>query len=172
VKDLAKHFLQDLPLKTIEELEIEDEDLPDIMAINHALFFESYLQGLEYSPVRSLKELVERNREIPEELPQGYTQQDILEKEVDFKLDGFTPEEAAERVRARARKCLDEVFNKYKIDIIIGPADSLLTTFAAAAGYPLASMPVGVLNFNGRPFGIMALAAAHGEPLLIQLMSV
>jgi amidase len=175
VQDLAKDFVQDLPLKTMEELEDEDEDLPDVMAINHALFksaIESYLQGLDTSPVRTLKELIERNSETPEELPQGYTQQDILEKDLDFKLDGFTPEEAAERVRARARNCLGEVFSNYKNDIIIGPADSLLTTFVAAAGYPLASMPIGVLDFDGRPFGITALTEAHGEPLLIQLMSV
>jgi hypothetical protein len=72
LKDLAKHFIQDLPLKTMEELEDEDEDLPDVMAINHAFFesaIESYLQGLDTSPVRTLKELIERNRETPEELP-------------------------------------------------------------------------------------------------------
>jgi hypothetical protein len=33
-------------------------------------------------------------------------------------------------------------------------------------------MPVGVLDFNGRHFGITALTEAYGEPLLIQLMSV
>jgi hypothetical protein len=81
--------VRNLPLITKAEAEEEDKDFPSIADTFHALFkpaIESYLQSLDTSPVRTLKELVERNREIPGELPPGYTQQDILEKDLDFKL--------------------------------------------------------------------------------------
>jgi amidase len=174
VQVLAEHFVRNLPLITKAEAEEEDKDFPSITDTFHALFkpaIESYLQSLDTSPVRTLKELVERNRRIPGELPPGYTQQDILEKDLDFKLQGCDPEEAANNVRARARKRVDDILAEHRIDIIIGPGDSSLTSFACAAGYPMASLPIGVLAFNGRPFGVTAITRAHGEALLVRLMS-
>ena len=38
-------------------------------------------------------------------------------------------------------------------------------------GYPIASLPVGYLDFNGRPHGLAAIASAHNEALLVQLQS-
>jgi Asp-tRNA(Asn)/Glu-tRNA(Gln) amidotransferase A subunit family amidase len=38
-------------------------------------------------------------------------------------------------------------------------------------GYPEAVLPLGYMKFNGRPFGVAAIASAHQEALLIQLMS-
>jgi amidase len=122
-------------------------------------------------PVRTLKELIQRNKEIPEELPPAFPQQDMLEKDLSFKLENWTPEEAAKNVRVQARKRVDDALAEHDVDVIIGPADSSLTSFAAAAGYPLAALPVDVLEFNRRPFGVTAITRAHGEPLLIQLMS-
>jgi amidase len=174
VQAFAEHFVQNLLLITKAEAEEEDKDFPSITDTFHALFkpaIESYLQGLESSPARTLKELVERNREIPGELPPGYTQQDILEKDLDFKLQGWDPEGAANHVRARALKRGDDILAEHRIDIIIGPGDSSLTSFACAAGYPMASLPIGVLAFNERPFGVTAITRAHGEALLVRLMS-
>ena len=39
------------------------------------------------------------------------------------------------------------------------------------AGYPIATLPLGYLDFNGRPHGLAAIAAAHDEARLIQLQS-
>jgi amidase len=166
--------VQNLPLITMSQVEEEDKDVPGLTSTMHALFkstFESYLEGLEESPVRTLKELVERNREIPEELPSGFSQQDLLEKDLDYKFEGSSPEEAADNARARARKRLDDTFSKHDIDVIVGPGDSPMTNYAASAGYPIATLPVGVLEFNGRPFGLTVIAKAHGEPMLIKLQS-
>lgn len=41
----------------------------------------------------------------------------------------------------------------------------------ASAGYPIASLPLGYLDYNGRPHGLGAVARAHEDGLLIQLQS-
>ena len=66
---------------------------------------------------------------------------------------------------------LDETFKKYDINVLIGPAESSIIKFAAAAGYPIATLPLGYLDFNGRPHALAAVSAAHQEALLIQLQS-
>lgn len=65
----------------------------------------------------------------------------------------------------------EETLNKYEIDVIIGPGDSLFTAFAAANGFPVAAMPLSYLDLNGRPFGLMAMSRAHQEPLLLKVLS-
>lgn len=41
----------------------------------------------------------------------------------------------------------------------------------ARTGYPLATMPLGLLDYNGRPFGLGVIALAHREDLIFQFMS-
>ena len=38
-------------------------------------------------------------------------------------------------------------------------------------GYPVATLPLGYLDFNGRPFGFQVFAKAHQEALLVQVQS-
>jgi amidase len=67
---------------------------------------------------------------------------------------------------------LDAAFQEHDINILIDQADGHgLSMYAAAAGYPVASLPLGYLDVNGRPFGLAAVAPAHQEQLLVQLMS-
>ena len=171
IQPLAKRFIPNLPLITMAQVAEEDKDLPGHLICLHALHkaaMDAYLHDPEISPVRNLKELIESNKSIPEELPADFPQQDILEKDLTFQL---TAEEAAANARTRAWKRVDDVMSEYDIDIIIGPADSLITNLAAAAGYPLATLPVGVLEFNGRPFGLTAMTKAHGEGVLVGIQS-
>jgi amidase len=42
--------------------------------------------------------------------------------------------------------------------------------FLNFTGYPVASLPLSYLEYNGRPFGLAAIAPANQERLLIQLM--
>lgn len=41
----------------------------------------------------------------------------------------------------------------------------------AMPGYPLCAMPLSYLDYNGRPFGVAAIAGKDQEALLIQVMS-
>lgn len=39
------------------------------------------------------------------------------------------------------------------------------------SGYPIATMPLGVLDFNGRPFALGIMAQAGREDLMFRFMS-
>lgn len=67
---------------------------------------------------------------------------------------------------------LDKVFERYGIDMVIAPGDSPLCVLAAAAGYPIATAPMDVLKYNGRPFGISLIARASKEDLLLEFLGV
>ncbi|KAL6795156.1 amidase signature domain-containing protein [Trichoderma sp. SZMC 28012] len=66
---------------------------------------------------------------------------------------------------------VERVFQTHGVNVIIGPADGFISTMATSGGYPVAAMPLSYLDFNGRPFGLAALAGKHQEAFLVQLMS-
>lgn len=66
---------------------------------------------------------------------------------------------------------IDHILNSYGLDVIIGPIESKLMSFAAAAAYPIASLPLGYLDYNGRPFGLCCVARANEEAILIKVQS-
>lgn len=95
-----------------------------------------------------------------------------------------------------ARHCcgkagIDKVMEEHGINIIVGPGDGPLFMIAgtagevssvqpetdssfsdsATAGYPSATLPLGHLDFNGRPFGLQMMARANEDALLIQAQS-
>ena len=87
----------------------------------------------------------------------------------------------------------DETIEKYDIDVIIAPGDCMLSTYSAAGGkqisvpaahytytlqfltllpeFPIATLPISCLDFNGRPVGLLVAAPRHKEWLLIKVMS-
>ena len=84
---------------------------------------------------------------------------------------------------------IDHIIDKYGVDVIMGPTDSKLMSYAAASGkklywrvrdseglmafigYPIATLPLSYLDFNGRPFGLSVVARAHQDALLIKVQS-
>jgi amidase len=83
---------------------------------------------------------------------------------------------------------IDKTLKESGVDVILGPGDGPLFYIAGIAGvymqvtnmahiltecpgYPIASLPLGYLDYNGRPFGLVALASAHQESLLVQVQS-
>jgi len=66
---------------------------------------------------------------------------------------------------------VSETLEKYQVDVIIGPADSFLTNYAAALQCPVGAFPVSYSKFNGRPVGLQVLAPRFREDLLIEVMS-
>lgn len=59
----------------------------------------------------------------------------------------------------------------FGVDVILGPADGRMATLAAAAGYPVGTVPLGFADFNGRAFGMNVIASADQEGRMVQLMS-
>lgn len=66
---------------------------------------------------------------------------------------------------------IDYTLRSHGIDVIIGPADSDLDEIIAAAGYPAATLPLSTFTGNGRPFGLVAIAGAYQEAMLVKVMS-
>jgi amidase len=74
-------------------------------------------------------------------------------------------------LRKAAASEIDRTLSQYHIDVILGPGDSRLCSFAAAAGYPVASLPLGYADFNGRAFSVHALARAGDEGKMLRVMN-
>lgn len=70
-------------------------------------------------------------------------------------------------VRDLIEKCLADSNSAF----IMASGESVLTTIAAAAGYPIASVPLGFSTFNGRPFGMEIMARNGQEEQLFEVMS-
>ncbi|KAJ9165614.1 Amidase family protein [Coniochaeta hoffmannii] len=134
---------------------------------------EGYLADLEASKVRTLAELIQFNKDHSDvELPEEYPDQEFLTSSLDKALPGSTLEDLIAQLRRLGRdEGIDQVFRDYDINILVGPVESQISLFAAAAGYPIASLPLGYLHYNGRPHGLAAIASANHEADLIQLMS-
>lgn len=166
--------------------------LPQCLFITAAKYreqLEAYLGGLEGSKVQKLQELIDFNTENADlELPSSKVRRNVNGETLTWMADypgqefleqaqkDTTTAERFDKLVADVRNIgktegLDKSFQQYDIDVIIGPAESPLTTFAAAAGYPIASLPLGYLDFNGRPHGLCAVAKAHEDAILIQLQS-
>ena len=63
------------------------------------------------------------------------------------------------------------MLREHNVDVILAPTDSSISSMATATGYPLCSMPLSYLDFNGRPFGMAAIASKNQEHVLVQVMS-
>ncbi|PNP47962.1 hypothetical protein TGAMA5MH_01014 [Trichoderma gamsii] len=135
--------------------------------------FQAYLDDLEFAPIKSLQELIDFNREHTDaELPPGHSNQKILEQVADLNLTEKQYQEHVEKIRKVSRdEGIDYILDKYDADIIIGPADSGLSSHASGSGYPIARMPLGYLGINGRAFGMVALARKHHEATLVKFLS-
>lgn len=67
-------------------------------------------------------------------------------------------QESLSELRSRSRENIDKCMLETGSHVIIGPANSLLVSLAAAVGYPIASVPLGFASFNGRAFGMHIIA--------------
>ncbi|KAK6833337.1 hypothetical protein PG987_008031 [Apiospora arundinis] len=131
-----------------------------------------FIDAFNECPVTQLEDIVnfnDANRATA--MPEPYTEQDLL-----LRAQGFadSPEEInvmKEELRAKGRSILDEVFERDNVDLIGAPGDSPLCVHAAAAGYPHATVPLGQLRHNGRPFGLNVVARQNNEDILMRFMT-
>ena len=97
--------------------------------------------------------------------------QDVIKKTFDDDMSEKDYQESLSQLRSRSRENIDRCLLETGSHVILGPADSLLVSLAAAAGYPIASVPLGFAVFNGRAFGMNIVARAHEEGRIFQAMS-
>ena len=73
--------------------------------------------------------------------------------------------------RNHTRNAIQKSLEVNDIDVIMGPADARIASIAAAAGYPVATVPLGFADFNGRAFGMNLMTRENKEGTLLQVMS-
>lgn len=76
-----------------------------------------------------------------------------------------------ETTRSRTKTAIQKSLDDNAIDVIMGPADARMASVAAAAGYPVATVPLGFADFNGRAFGMNIIAPAGQEHEILRVMS-
>lgn len=109
-----------------------------------------FISRMSETKVHSLAEIINFNLERPElTLPPSSPNQKDLHATLE---SHFSLEEIAQ-ARANLRELggpggLDKVFDDYAVDIIASPGDSSLCSLAAAAGYPMAVVPLGALKVS------------------------
>jgi amidase len=100
----------------------------------------------------------------------AYTKQDDLIKALNNTDTAADIEGLKRSLRAVGRHSLDQAFDNEAVDIIVAPGDCSLCIHAAAAGYPIATVPLGQLRYNGRPFGLCKVAKENNEEALLRFM--
>lgn len=74
-------------------------------------------------------------------------------------------------VRNQAINGIQKSLDEFGVDVIMGPTDGRIASIAASAGCPVATVPLGYADFNGRAFGMNIIASAGKEKEMFQVMS-
>ncbi|KAH7386225.1 amidase signature domain-containing protein [Cadophora sp. MPI-SDFR-AT-0126] len=174
IKSASSKFVDDIPLILPTEYYMDGRHSQfTVITAEFKQGFEEFLQSVNHTQVRTLQELVDFN------IAHGDVELKPPCDDQDFLLDALhidlTPGEYAKYLShtrdVARRRGLDRIFRDCEVDVIIGPTDSDLPALAAGAGYPIAAVPLGYADFNGRPFGLVALAAEHQEAKLFNFMA-
>ncbi|KAI0602996.1 amidase family protein [Biscogniauxia sp. FL1348] len=170
IKELALQYHYDVSLGPDDDFEYEGKDaILELMVADFELDFDKYLGGTENSQVTSARELVRWNRAHADQvLPSEYPNQENLERAVASDHSPDRRRKLTEHIAAMGQS-LPDALDKYDVDAIIGPEGSPLSTYSAATGFPLCSLPFGYIDYNGRPIGLTAIA--RSEVTLITLQS-
>ncbi|KAI8404772.1 hypothetical protein FOFC_14244 [Fusarium oxysporum] len=175
MEELAKKYVGDVPLSPPSEcFMLDGQDSEDvIMMADFKHDLNKYLESAENSKIHSLKDLIEFNKAHRDlEMPPGYDDQGLL---IDAEESDLSPEDY-EKNLSHLRKVarddgLDRIFKEYGVDVIVGSSDTAIKAFASGSGYPVGNVPLGYLDFNGRPFGLAVLAAKNQEAKVLKFMN-
>ncbi|KAJ5792756.1 amidase signature enzyme [Penicillium pulvis] len=130
-----------------------------------------FIRSFQECSVTSVADIVKFNKENSEKaLPAPFTEQNDLEGAMHTNETRDKINELKKGLRGAARDILDDLFEKENINILAAPGDSSLCVHAAAAGYPVATVPIGQLHYNDRPFGLCLVAKTDEEDTLLQFM--
>ncbi|KAF5599974.1 glu asp-tRNA amidotransferase subunit A [Fusarium pseudoanthophilum] len=175
MEELAKKYVGDIPLPPPSEcFMLDGKDCGGvIMMADFKHDLNKFLESAENTKIHSLAELIEFNKAHPDlEMPPGYDDQGLLidAEESDLSLEDY--EKNLSHLRKVARDDgLDRIFEEYGVDVIVGSSDTAIMAYASGSGYPIGNVPLGYLDFNGRPFGLAVLAAKNQEAKIIKFMN-
>ncbi|TFB01466.1 hypothetical protein CCMA1212_006409 [Trichoderma ghanense] len=131
-----------------------------------------FINSFDECPVRSAEDIVKFNKDNSDKaMPAPYTEQGDLEKSLTYNDEPERIQALRKGLRSVARQFIDAALDTQDVKLLVAPGDSSLCVHAAAAGHPIATVPIGQLRYNGRPFGLCILARANEEELLLRFMA-
>ncbi|KAH6630994.1 putative glutamyl-tRNA amidotransferase subunit A [Chaetomium sp. MPI-SDFR-AT-0129] len=141
---------------TVKDVKIASPDELDVDGMSQIA-----RKDLQVSKIRSLEEVMAFMRENAKlEFPPDLPNMQRLETAAAFSVPEDVRAAAIQDMRDWGRgRAIDKCLKEYDVDIVIGPADSEIDDHYTATGYPAANVPLLYSSFNGRPFGLVALAS-------------
>ena len=189
LNSLLRKAMEDIKQQGAEVIELEEKMDNKIYDAEYQVLLYEFKDGLNKylsnsnAKVKSLKEVIDYdNKNEDQAMP--YFKQEILEQaEAKGDLESKEYKDALMNSQTKARKYIDEILSKYKLDAICGAAygpawctdfvngDHFTSTGmnipAAIAGYPSISVPMGFIH--ELPVGFTFVGKAFAEPELISL---
>ncbi|CAG9952035.1 unnamed protein product [Clonostachys rosea f. rosea IK726] len=164
IKSSAKSFADNVPLILPGDFDLNGQDsMLTVLLADFSKDFNAYLKNLESTNLTDFNTL--RNFKVPDDAKVR------IDSAADLVLSSDEYDTHLRNVRDLGRtRGIDKILNEHNIDVIVGPADSQFTKIAAAAGYLVASLHLGRLDYNGRGFGMLAIAGANQEAKLFEAM--
>ncbi|KAI1173817.1 amidase signature enzyme [Nemania sp. FL0916] len=148
-----------VPLTSMDELILDGADaLEQIWNHDFNTAWKEYLQDFNNIDIKSI----------------SYPGQQLLEESIDKTkiISHEKYQEVTERIRKTAGAGgIEKTLIQHDLDVILGPMDGRIPTIAAAAGYPVGTMPLGYSKSNGRPFGVCIIAGENQEQKILRAMS-
>jgi amidase len=130
---------------------------------------------IEFNNQHAEQEFTERKPPIAQELAElrkiGNDNQKILESARDTNMTQDIFDRNFKALRDTASKSVLDLLKEYDLDVIIGPADSRTASVGAASGFPVANLPLGFADFNGRAFALHMIAPDRHEAKMLQIMA-
>ncbi|ETS78057.1 hypothetical protein PFICI_10119 [Pestalotiopsis fici W106-1] len=163
-----------IEIAELSALEVDGKDA--IMPIAYSDFknlgIPAFIEGFDDCPVSSLQDIVDFNlRNKSTAMPEPYPEQDQLIQALNTTEGGEDLARLKKKFRELGKSIINEVLDREKVHVIVTPGDSPLCIHAAVAGYPHVTVPLGVLDYNGRPFGLCVIGKEHEEELLLHFMA-
>lgn len=103
----------------------------------------------------------------------GHSTQTELVASLEATIPQVVYAETVTRLRQLAtRDGMEKWMTENDIEFVWAPSDSTLVSFAACAGWPIVTMPLGRAKKNGQPYGFFALTNGPYEGRLLDLMKI
>lgn len=145
-----------------------------LLSYNFRCDIEKYLSELKNTTMKTLKDLIEFNKEYADQEfhPKYSPDQNLFissENQTNFTAHDY--EILFNKTRQmNGRDGIDATLREYKLDaLIILDSEHDTIHMAAYAGYPLIVVPLGFNKSNNAPYGLMFAASAWSESILIRI---
>ncbi|KAI0113611.1 amidase signature enzyme [Nemania sp. FL0031] len=144
-----------------------------VMSYEAKQLVENWLAEVNAPGLNTIEDLIRFNVDHKdEELPENHQDQDQLLRASQDPPSKEVYETVKERMKSISKdQGIDKLFREKNLNILAFPMDSLMLFVSAASGYPIATMPLGVIPKDGRPYGLGIMAQAGREDLMFQFMS-